>query len=90
MLDGHEIDEMSIDFHKFPSWSGYFSLDQAASISSSDQAAAAEKVDKSSMEAVLREQMQRHKKDLQSMLEVPLFGIPGLPGYRKGIEGFFV
>lgn len=90
MLDGHEIDEMSIDFHKFPSWSGYSSLDQAASLSS-DQAAAAEKVDKSSMEAVLREQMQRHKKDLQSMLEVPLFGRPGLPelpeGYRKG---FFV
>lgn len=54
---------------------------------SSDQAAAAEKVDKSSTEAVLREQMQRHKKDLQSMLEVPLFGISG---YRKGIEGFFV
>lgn len=90
MLDGHEIDEMSIDFHKFPSWSGYSSLDQAASLSS-DQAAAAEKVDKSSMEAVLREQMQRHKKDLQSMLEVPFFGNTRITeGYRKGIEGFCV
>jgi len=41
-------------------------------ISDAMEAAAAEKVDKSSMEAVLREQMQRHKKDLQSMLEATL------------------